>query len=157
MPHQHVGVARGAIDVRDECIEPDDRRGERRGRPMRHRIESHGTGQIVERDVEAAAGADQVLDLGVGLGACQIRIELDQHDLRHRQIGGAADLAGEELRNQRLRSLPGTAELEHIHPIVVCFHDRGHGPALAERGDVAGDGDGAQWGHCCSWKLSFKR
>ena len=124
---------------------------------VRHRIERHRAGQVVERDIEPAARADQVLDLRIGLGAREVRIELDQHDLRHRQAGGAADLAGEQLRDQRLRSLAGAAELEHVHAVVVRLDDRGHGATLAQRRDVARDGDGAQRAHCCSWKLNLRR
>ena len=58
--------------------------------------------------------------------------------------GGARDLAGDELGDQRLRSLPGAAELEHVHAVVVGLDDRGQRAALAQRRDVARGGDGAQ-------------
>ena len=40
------------------------------------RVERHRAGQIIERDVQPAARADQVLDLGIGLRAREVRIEL---------------------------------------------------------------------------------
>jgi len=43
MPHQHVGVARRAIDIARERIEPDDGRGEQRVWPIRDRIEGDRT------------------------------------------------------------------------------------------------------------------
>ena len=91
------------------------------------------------------------------LGARQVRIELDQDDLGHRQIHRACELAREQLGDQRLRPLAGAAKLEHVHAVVICLDDRGHRAALAERGDVARDGDSTQSAHCCSWKLNFRR
>ena len=70
------------------------------------RIEHHRARQVVERHVDALAAADQQLDLGIGLGAREVGIELDQHDLGHGQLRGAADLARDELGDERLR-LPG--------------------------------------------------
>ena len=43
-------------------------------------------------------------------------------------------------------SLAGTAELDHIHAVVVRFDDGGNGAAFAQRRDVARDHDGAQLG-----------
>ncbi len=144
MPDQHVGVARRAIDVGDERVEPDDLRRQLRVGLKHHRIEGDGTGQIVERHVEPGAGANQVLDLDIGLGARQIRIELDQHDLRDGQAGGAADLACHQLGDQCFRPLAGTPPFDDIHAFVIGFDDGGYGAAFAQRSDIAGDDDGSQ-------------
>ena len=96
MPDQQVRVARGAIDVAHERVEPDDRRGERGIRLVDHWIERDRSRQVVEREVEAAARADQVLDFRVGLGAREVGIELDEDDLRHRQAKRARELARDE-------------------------------------------------------------
>ena len=124
VPAQHVGVARGAVHVGDEGVEPHDRRRELEARRLGQQVEGDRPGQEVERDVEAAAGADQVLDLGVGLGARELGVELHQHDLGHVEAEGARDLAAHQLGDQRFRALAGAAELEHVHAVVVGFHER---------------------------------
>jgi hypothetical protein len=48
VPHQHVGVARRAIDVGDVGVEPDDTRREIRIGLLDDRIVGDRTGQIVE-------------------------------------------------------------------------------------------------------------
>src|SRR3546814_9534811 len=83
VPQQQVGVARGAVDVGDEGVEPDDRQRQQRVGLLDQRVEVDRAGQVVERDVGAAAGADQVLDLRVGLGARQVRVEFDQRSEEH--------------------------------------------------------------------------
>jgi len=105
------------------------------------RIEIDRSGQVVEADVEAAAGADQVLDLGIGLGARQLGVKFHQHDLRDRQAEQAGKLAGDHLGDQRLRALPGAAELHHVHAVVVGLDHRRQRTAFAQRGDIAGRGD----------------
>ena len=52
-------------------------------------------------------------------------------------------LADDYLRHQYLRPLAGATELEHVHAGVVRFDDRGQRTAFAQRGDVAGGGDGS--------------
>ncbi len=74
------------------------------------RLEHHRARQIVERHVEPRARANELLDFGVRLGAREIRIQLDEHDFRHRQASDARHLAGHELRDQRLGPLPGRRE-----------------------------------------------
>jgi hypothetical protein len=84
-----------------------------------------------------AAGADQVLDLGVGLGARELGIELEPHQLGHREAERARELAAHHLGDERLRPLPGAAELAHVHAVVVGLDEPRQRPALAQRRDVA--------------------
>ena len=78
---------------------------------------------------------------GIRLGPRQVRIELGEHDLRHRQAQRPRDLPGDQLRDQRPRALAGAAELQHVHPVVVRLDDGGQRAAFAKRRDIAGDGD----------------
>jgi hypothetical protein len=107
------------------------------------RVEGEGAGEVVEAEVGAAAGPDQVLDLGIGLGPRQVGVELDEDDLGNRQGQGPCDLAGEELGDQRLGALAGAAELENVQAVVVGLDHGRKRPALAQRRDVAGGGDGS--------------
>ena len=88
-----------------ERVEPHDVGGElgvrRVGRVVRQRA-----GQEVDAEVDARAGGDQLLDLRVGLGGAERRVELDQHELGHRQPEPAGQLAGRRSR-PRAPSAPG--------------------------------------------------
>src|SRR5829696_9685491 len=131
VPQQQVRVLRRAVDVRAQGVEPDDLGGHlRAGRRAGRRVVRERAGEEVEADVEPAARVDQLLDLGIGLGAAQLGVQLDENDLRHGQAGGAGELAGDELRQERLRSLPGPAELEHVESVVVGFYQSGQRSAL---------------------------
>ncbi len=144
VPHQQVGVARGAIDVGQVGIEPDDARGEVGVGTLRHRVVHHRARQVIERQVEPRAGADQILDLRVGLGAREVGVELDEDDRGDRERRGARDFPRHELRNERLGTLARAAELEHVEALVVRLDDGGKRAALAQRGDVAGGREGAK-------------
>jgi hypothetical protein len=61
------------------------------------------------------------LYLRVGLRAGEFGVEFDKDDLRHWQPRGPGDLPGHELSDERFGPLPRTAELEHIHPIIISF------------------------------------
>ena len=117
------------------------------GDVLHERIEGDRSGQVVERQVQAGAVVDQRVDLGVGLGARQVGIELGEDDLRHRQAERPRDLAGDELGDQRLRALAGAAELQHVQPVVVGLDDRRQRAAFAERRHVAGDANGPERQH----------
>ena len=52
MPDQHVGVARGPVEVGDEGVEPDDARGELGIGRVGQRVEGERAGQVVEAEVE---------------------------------------------------------------------------------------------------------
>ena len=102
--------------------------------------------QEVDAEVEARAGADQILDLGIGLGARHLDVELDQHELGHRQPERPRQLPGHDLGRQRLRPLAGAAELHDVQAVVVRLHQPRQRAALAQGGHVAGRGHRAQHG-----------
>ena len=67
VPDEQVRVARGTVNV-VRYASNHTMRTRVRVRPFRERVEHDGAGQIVEREIEAGARPDQVLDLRVGLG-----------------------------------------------------------------------------------------
>ena len=96
------------------------------------------SGQEVDAEVQPAAGLDQLLDLWVGLGGAEPRVELDRDELRDQQPERPSELPDDHLRDERPRPLPGAAELRHVEPVVVCLDEPGQRPALAQRRHVAG-------------------
>ena len=106
VPDQQVGVLRRAVDVGGQRIEPDDRRGQLRvGRRARGRRVGERAGQEVEPDVAARARAISSWISGSGSARAELRVDLHEHDLGHRQPDGAGELAGHDLGHQRLRPL----------------------------------------------------
>ena len=103
VPDEQVRVARRAVDVRDQRVEPHDRR-----RLLGTRLEAgrrrvrQRAGQEVEPDVDAGRPRDQVLDLRIRLRRAQRRVDLHEHDLRHRQPEPPRQLPAHDLRHQRL-------------------------------------------------------
>ena len=87
------------------------------------------------------------MDLGIGLSAGQIGIEIGEHEVGHRQAERTRQLARDELRDERARSLTGAAEFQHVHSVVVGLDDRRERPAFAKWRDVAGDANRLQRGH----------
>ena len=65
-----------------------------------------------------------------------VGIELDDRELGHGEAERAGELAGDDLRHERLASLPGAAELEHVEAVVVSLDDGRQRAALAQRSDV---------------------
>ena len=80
----------------------------------------------------------------MGLGASDGFGQRGQHDLRHRQAERTADLAGDELGDQRLLAVAGAPELDDVLALVIGLHEGREGTSLPERRDVARDLDGAQ-------------
>jgi hypothetical protein len=64
-------------------------------------------------------------NLVVRLVSAQRRVDLDEHDLRHAQAERASNLSCDQFRNQRQDSLPRSAKLHHVQPIIVSFDDGG--------------------------------
>ena len=60
---------------------------------------------------------------GSGSARAERRVELDQHELGHRQAERAGQLPGHDLRRQRLRTLARAAELEDVEAVVVGLDD----------------------------------
>jgi hypothetical protein len=76
VPDEQVAVPRGPVDVRRERVEPDDVGGELRAdRAGDGRVEIERTGEEVDAEVLAVARRDQLVDLGVGLGPAERRVE----------------------------------------------------------------------------------
>ena len=86
---------------------------------------------------EATASEQQVLDLGIGLGATDRGIELDQDELGHGKPERADKLSDDHLRDERLRPLAGAAELEDVEPVVVRLDERGQRAPLPQGRHVA--------------------
>ena len=148
VPVDEVGVRDGPVRVRDERVQPDDigrhgRVDDRRG----GRVERQGAGQEVEAEVDATAPVDEVLQLLVGLGVAEPGIDIDEHEVRHRQTQRTGDLAGQPFRHQRARSLARAVELHHVQAIVVRLDETGQRAALTQRRHIAGRGDVARFGH----------
>jgi hypothetical protein len=93
--------------------------------------------QEVDTEVQATACEQQVLDLGIGLGATDRGVELDQDELGHGKPERAGELADDDLRDERLRPLPGAAELKDVEPVVVRLDERGQRAALPQGRHVA--------------------
>ncbi len=145
VPEQQVGVARGAIDVGGERVEPHDVGGEsvlRRvwaGGRVRERAREE-----VHAEVRAGAGRDQLLDLGVGLRRAEHGIDLDSDQVGHEQAEPAREFADDDLGDERPQALAGAAELDHVQAVVVGLDKPGERPTLAQRGDVTDRGDVAE-------------
>ena len=87
VPHEQVRVLHGSVRVGDERIEPHDVGGEGRiddlARRRRGGVERERTGQEIHPEVQPAAGSDEIVDLLVGLGVAQRRIDVDPDEIRH--------------------------------------------------------------------------
>jgi hypothetical protein len=100
-------------------------------------------GHELQADVEADGPAQQIVDLLIRLGAGDGFRQRGQHDLRHRQSQRTADLAADQLGDQRLLPMAGAAELDDVlAPVIGLGHGRQRA-ALAQWRGVAGDGDAA--------------
>jgi hypothetical protein len=67
VPVEEIGVASGAVDVEGEGVEPDGEGGDLRiGFVAGCGVEHGGAGEIVESEVQADAGAEEVADLLIG-------------------------------------------------------------------------------------------
>jgi hypothetical protein len=73
----------------------------------------------VDAEVGAVAGADQLLDLRIGLGRAQPAVDRDHDQLGDEQPEAPGQLADDHLGHQRPQALPGAPELGHIQPVVI--------------------------------------
>ena len=103
-------------------------------------------GEEVHAEVRAGAAGDQLLDLGVGLGRPEHRVELDLDQLRHQETEAPGQLADDHLGHERPQPLAGAPELDHVQPVVVGLDQARQRAALAQRRDVADRGDRPQGG-----------
>ena len=82
VPEQEVRVLGGAVDVRHERVEPDDVGREHAvDVDIRRRAERQRARQEVDAEIEPGACDEQILDLGIGLGAAEHGIERDEREL----------------------------------------------------------------------------
>ena len=140
VPDQEVGVAPRAVDVGGEGVEPQDvGRGVGRGWPRP--VVAERAGQEVDAEVEAQAGGEQVLDLLVGLVLGDGRLQVDDGHPRHVEAERPRQLADDDLGDEDLDALPGSAELQHVGAEVVGLDDARQRATLLEGGDVARGGD----------------
>jgi hypothetical protein len=134
--------------VRDERIEPDDVRGFIRvDVRVGSRVEHQRAGQEIETEIKPAAAMDEILQLLVGLGITQPRIDIDEHELRNGQPDGPGDLTRQPFGNEGPRTLAGAMELDDVEAVVVRLDQAGKGATLAQGRDVAGRSDVAGFRH----------
>src|SRR5665213_2402228 len=94
MPPEQVRVARGAIHVGDEGIEPDRFGCNARVHGLFHgAVEHDRSRQIIERQIETGTRQHEFPDLPIRLGASQIGVHVDQHNFRDPHSQRAPDLA----------------------------------------------------------------
>src|SRR5687767_256210 len=117
VPHQEIAVARRAIDVGNQGVEPDDLR--RQAFFAGHRsvdqwIEGDRAWKVIESEIEPFAAPQKVLNFSIRLGPGHPRIDIRENDLGNGKAEVAGDLTGDELGDQRANALPGSSELENV-------------------------------------------
>jgi hypothetical protein len=148
MPVEEIGVACRAIDVQGEGVEPYGERGDARiGFVVCGGVEHGGAGKIVEGEVEADTGAEEIADLLIGFVSSEGGVYLSEDQFGDVEVEGATDFAGYEFGYKGERALTGTTEFDYVETEVVGLNDCGKRAAFAESGDVLGRADGAK--HCC--------
>ena len=124
--------------LRGERVEPEDPGGVQRVGPPGDAVVPDRTRQEVHPEVRPAARLEQLLDLLVGLPQADRRVELDATRSGTRTPIRAAQLTDDDLGDQRRRPLPGAAELDDVHAVVVRLDQPRQRAALAQRRDVPG-------------------
>ncbi len=140
-----LGLRQDRSTLAHERVEPQHPGGLVRRRAGRQRaVEAERAGQEVDAQVAPDAGAQQVLDLLVGLVAGQLLVEVEHHQPWGAQPDPTGQLGHHHLGDQHPQALAGATELADVGAEVLGLHDAGQAAALAQRGDVAGDGDARQ-------------
>jgi hypothetical protein len=151
---EQVGVARGAIDVLSECVEPNSHRGDLgRGDIASGSVEHKGAGEIVEGEIQAAALTEKMADFGVGLVTAEGGIDFGEDKFRNGEAEKAADFSCHEFCNQSERALSGPAKFEDVEAQVVGFNNSRQGAALAQGKDVTCCVYGSQ--HLCQCRATY--
>ena len=140
VPDKEVRVAPRPVDVRGERVQPQDRRGGL-GVGRSRTVVPERPRQEVDPEVEPEARGEQVLHLLVRLVLGDRRLEIDDGHPRDVEPEGPGQLADDDLGDQDLETLAGSAELQDVGAEVVGLHDPGQGPALAQGSDVPRRGD----------------
>ena len=144
VPDEQVGVAVRAVDVRDERVEPDDVGGERGvDRACPGVYGSEPGRKSIPRFRPGLASISSWIS-GSGSAAASAGSTSTTTSSGTGSPSARAELAGDDLGDERLLALPGAAELRDVHPVVVGLHEPGQRAALAQGLGVAGRGDGAQ-------------
>jgi len=100
-----------------------------------------GPGQIVQRDVQPGAGADEGLDFGVGFSARQLAGRSTN------TISGTGSPASRPIspaNSSAIRAFgpcPAPRNLSTYSPFVIGFDDGRQRPALAQRSHIAAGGN----------------
>ncbi len=138
VPDQQVRVAVRAVDVGHEGVEPDDVGGEAGiDRALERKREGQRARQEVHAEVRAGARVEQLLDVGIGLGASHLDGDLDDREVGDEQPEPSRELARDDLGDERRLALSGSSELRDVHAVVRRLDEAGHRAALPQRGDVA--------------------
>ena len=144
VPDEEVGIARRAVDVLREGVEPDEHGGFIYGRGVaRGGVEHGGAGEVVESEVEAGARFEKLANFVVGIVAAEGWVDLDEDDLGNAEAKGTADFASEEFGDEGEDSLPCSAEFDDVEAEVVGFYNRRQGSAFAQGDDVTGRSGGS--------------
>ena len=104
-------------------IHPDDAGGYERIDGGDGRIEGDRAGQVMQAQVEADAGLQQILDLFIRFRAAESGVQPGQDQFGDFQAEGPGDFATDKLSYQCLDSLTCTAEFEYIEESIVGFGD----------------------------------
>ena len=111
------------------------------GAGWHRRVEGQRSRQEVHPEVQAARAQHRRLQLRVGLGAPERRVDIHEHELGHGKAERPRHLADQQLRDERLRTLRRAGELQDVQAVVVGFDQCRHGATAAERRDIAGGDD----------------
>ena len=146
MPEQQVRVAPRAVDVVYQRVEPQHLAGESRVYAEGGGVEVECARQEVDAQVQPGAGPQQSLHLLVGLAGRERRVHLNRHEIGYRQAQFPGQPRTDDLGDECLATLSCAAELDHVCPEVVGFHEPGERTALAQGRHVPGCKDGTQHG-----------
>ena len=136
VPLEQVGVAGRAVDVGDEGVQPYDRGG-RAGSTAGGAAGSKASAPGRKSSPGSRRRSPQeVLDLLIGLGRGERRVELDERSRAPR--GRRCGRARRRSARRPAPSAPGrAAQLDDVHAVVVGLDQRGERAALAQRRGVA--------------------
>ena len=112
-------------------------------------IEHHGAGQVVECEVQAGAGLEEITDFRVGIVAAEEGVDFYEDEFRYGKAESTGDLSCNEFSDQCQRSLACAAELDDVQTEVIRLHDCGQGAAFPERENVTRGVDGAKHQRQC--------
>src|SRR6186713_2805440 len=113
IPQQHIGISGTAVHIVQQTVQPNDLRGQKGGYLCHDRVESRGSGKIMQAQVESDAGLEEVLDLFVGFGAAKGFFQVGKNDLGHPKSQGPGKFSSDQFGDERPDTLSRAAELEY--------------------------------------------